>query len=301
MNGKELLYKINDLDDDLVEQAENARKRPKIAKTAVLLAAAAVMLFAAVACVVSVKFNDVYEEGVSVSGYGHLKESIDALLDLSRGKTVKKNIVKTVTLEELASFGLYENQTYSAYQYDYSRLYGNPYHYRIDENGKIVAVPILHTTDRYSDIAKVEKNGFLKENANGELYTVFKTDTGAYVYCIMKVEPSNPIKGKPAVKVNFDRAYWVYGEVIKKEYFDGLEKGKTTKTEIDGFTEAARDYRYLTVLFQSGPQEKRSNYAFLVAEGVVTLYFEYNEEIGDFVLSDKEFTEGCPINPEDLI
>ena len=275
--------------------------KKKTLTAVIAVASAVVLLCSAAACVVSVKFKDVYDEGVSASGYGHLKESIDALLDLSRGKTVKKNIVKTVTLEELASFGLYENQTYSAYQYDFSRLYGNPDHYRIDENGKLVAVLREHITDRYSDIAKVEKNGFLKENENGELYTVFKTDTGAYVYCIMKVGSSNPIKGKPAVSVNFDRAYWVYGEVIKKEYFDGLEKGKTTKTEIDGFTEAARDYRYWTVLFQSGPQEKRSNYAFLVAEGVVTLYFEYNEEIGDFVLSDKDFTEGCPINPEDLI
>ncbi len=276
--------------------------KKKTLTAVIAVVSAVVLLCGAAACAVSVKFNDVYDEGVSVSGDRHLKESIDALLDLSRGKTVKKNIVKTVTLEELASFGLYENQTYSAYQYDYSRSVSNPYYYHVDENGKLVAVPREHITDRYSDIAKVEKNGFLKENANGELYTVFKTDTGAYVYCIMKVGSSNPIKGNPAVKVNFDRAYWVYGEVIKKEYFDGLEKGKTTKTEIDGFTGAAKDYRFWPVILDSRlSDEKRSNYAFLVAEGVVTLYFEYNEEIGDFVLSDKEFTEGCPINPEDLI
>ncbi len=331
MNGKELLYKINDLDDDLIEQADKAKKgRVKPFKIGIALAAAFV-LFTMAACVTAtLSFKEIYEAGL-LHGGEHSKASIETLLEISKNKTVKKDIKETVTIDELYdAFGLAENATHTSHQTYIPSQTGRPntYVWYYDENGKAVRIGGGYPpTDWYSDIIKVEKNGFLKENENGELYTVFKTESGAYVYCIMKVVGGKTESGgEEAVSIQFDRAYWVYGEILKKEYFEGLKVGETTLSEVcervgvSQKTKLAANivsvYNNTTVKHEGTVYAVNSDFifaldknaiaittkmSFLTSEGIAVVTFARDAEAKDLTVSAVDFTEGCPINAEDLV
>ncbi|MBQ3824367.1 MAG: hypothetical protein II808_04055, partial [Clostridia bacterium] len=161
---------------------------------------------------------------------------------------------------------------------------------------------------------------------------VFKTEAGAYIYGIMSV-----IRDGNSEKIEFDRAYWVYDSVMTKAAFDSFEIGKTTRKEVFDYTGQTRmmseaeatmkfkrynmtleEYKSFNKFTDSYARENGTTveelneniiktwkapttHSFLTTTGVMTISFKYDETLGEHVVSSMKFTEGCPINPEDLI
>ncbi len=88
--------------------------------------------------------------------------------------------------------------------------------------------------------------------------------------------------------------------------------GKTTVSEIRQITDHGKAQSFNESSFEFIIRDKNkpaisfgivtaSNAKFLTTTGVMTISFEYDETLGEHVVSAMEFTEGCPINPEDII
>ena len=212
-------------------------------------------------------------------------ETIKAMLDLSKNKTVKNDLGKTVSYSQLFNtFGLLGNIALSGAGAE-------------DKNN----IPIYSATALFD----ADPNDFLKQNKNGDLYTVFKTDNGATIYCTLKVNryENNGVKYE---SINFGTAYWVYDKILEKSAFDNIVEGKTTRREVYEITD---DYKMFsesshiletTLLTNPESREAWAGY-YLTTEGTYELFYEYSEEIGEQVVTHIYYTEGCPINPEDLI
>ena len=303
MNGDRLFEAIGEIDCDLVNNADTAKKgRIKPFKIVIAVAAALVLLIGGA---LGFSFSERLDFKTLVSRGIHgfyYTETIDAVLDLCKDKTVKKDIVNTVTLEEM----------YEAFGY----------------GGPTAAKDIAHT---YLNVVLADKNGFLKKNRFGDYYTVFKTVDGAYIYGIMKVTESAIIDGKEAIGILFDYSYCVYDSVLTKSAFDGVKVGETTKTEVFDLTgETRRRAEQVAHMPKNShtPEQMLERYgyvpgqeiregsmidivlknmklpvtrSFLTTTGVMTISFKYDETLGEHVVSSMEFKEGCPINPEDLI
>ncbi len=229
-------------------------------------------------------------------GILHFDGTVGELLEFSKDKTVKDDIVNTVTFKDLYdSFGLFGG---SAISFVLPRMNSAP-----DPN--------------YWHIMLCETNDFLKENQFGELYTVFKLDSGAYVYVIMSVDNSYYSPNLPMAPLNrpriwFSQAFWVYDEVFSADVFSEVAIGKTTVAEIKQITDHGKAQSFNESSFEFIIRDKNkpaisfgivtaSNAKFLTTTGVMTISFEYDETLGEHVVSAMEFKEGCPINPEDII
>lgn len=280
MNGDRLFEAIGEIDCDLVNNADTAKKvRIKPFKIVIALAAALVLAIVGTLGVTLGSILGVREKYNYYLNYNrdlHFDGTVGELLEFSKSKTVKDDIVNTVTFKDLYdSFGLFGGSV---------RFFLSP---------MVSSTPDPH----YVCIMRHETNDFLKENQFGELYTVFKLDSGAYVYVIMSVDNDAMYDWWRFV---FSRAYWVYDEVLTPDSLSGVVVGKTTLSDIDDiiYKGKVNDFRQANgpIFFDT---LGNATAEYLTTQGTVKITFE---KVGDSpIVSAMEFTEGCPINPEDII
>ncbi len=182
----------------------------------------------------------------------------------------------------------------------------------------------------YDDIMSLEPNGFLKENSFGELYTVFKNVYDEYYFVIMKV-----VWADDEEEIVLDRVYTVASPtILSSADFESFEIGKTTEWEFfrkvgTPYIPPVRSIGSGTGTIWSAPsvfrlseeEYKRAlgaryaivdgeltfmlaqeiNKTYLTTDGVMDVTLIYDESVDLRVVASMKFTEGCPINPEDLI
>ena len=287
MNGDRLFEAIGEIDCDLVNNADTAKKvRIKPFKIVIAVAAALVLLIGGALGVTLgnvLGFKEKYNY-YNLSKYWHFDGTVGELLESSINKTVKNDVVNTVTYLQLYySFGLIGRIAEG--KSDEPQGYSNVRGYS------------------YGNIMYCETNDFLKENRFGELYTVFKTDKGAYIYVLMDVnldEDTNSIH-----RIEFSRAYWVYDKMLTVDSFADVKFGETTLSEIRQLTGEARSEEEMRSgsghFVRSVYITKQIKLSFLTTTGIMTVVFEKDEALDDYFVTAMEFTEGCPINPEDII
>ena len=283
----------------------------------VIAIAAAVALVCAAAAVL-------FATGVFNPRHVYKNESINALLKSSKDKTVENDIINKIHASEQVKVGEKEEE----YQ-DFSYFHESPKTVKRTVDVMEPKYGFLSKNLKsdgseytYDDIMSLEPNGFLKENRFGELYTVFKDSIyGDYYYVFMKVWTSGDDE-----KIVFDRVYPVnLMTIYKKELFDKFEIGKTSLAELNKATGNIKKESSLTsgisltgfnlvkierpisgIEVTEGntvliPRKTEIERTFLTTEGIMNITLTFDESLGSYIVSAKDFQEGCPVNPEDII
>ena len=295
--------------------------------TAVIAVVSAVVLLCGAAAALYF-FTDVF-----TPRHVYKNESVNALLKSSRNKTVAKDLEVKINSYETVKVGEEEKEfLVNSYYYAGPKTENRTVDIMKRKYGFLSGGLKLDGSEyTYDDIMSLEPNGFLKENRFGELYTVFKNVYDEYYFVIMKVVWSDDEE-----EIVLDRVYAVASPtILSSADFESFEIGKTTEWEF--FRKVGTPYipqlllsstsgttwEYPSVGRLSEEEYKRAlgaramykivdgelvraielteNKTYLTTDGVMNVTLVYDETVGLHVVSARDFTEGCPRNPEDLI